>query len=197
MHRRRPPSIRDTISHTSISSSAPISVEHSRATEKARQAAAWKASHLLHANELPSYLEGGSIDLISCAKDGQLALVIASSCSRRRRGWSRGRCLSCLGLFTLLEMKKWHRRQITEEKLRLISEALEQAEKTTIRFQERHDRILFQINSHYLCRREMEEALAGAQRAMNESLQFCVHLRQMQMKILASDSCGVVDHHRS
>ena len=101
--------------------------------------------------------------------------------------------LSSLGLFTLLEMKKWHRRQIMEEKLRLISEALEQAEKTTIRFQERHDRILFQINSHYLCRREMEEALAGAQKAMNEALKFCVDLRQMQMKILASYSRGV-DH---
>ncbi|RWW58690.1 hypothetical protein BHE74_00034418 [Ensete ventricosum] len=92
--------------------------------------------------------------------------------------------LASLGLLSSLELKKWNRRQLMAEKLRRVSEALEQAEERLTRFQERHDKILFQINSHYLCHAEMEEALSGGQKATNEALQFCADLRRMQMNII-------------
>ncbi|WOL12188.1 hypothetical protein Cni_G20953 [Canna indica] len=100
---------------------------------------------------------------------------------------------SSLSLLSFLELKKWHRRQLMADNLRRVSETLEQAEERLIRFQERHDKILFQINSHYLCHREMEEALAGAHKAMNEAFQFCVELRRMQMKILTLYAGGIKD----
>lgn len=92
--------------------------------------------------------------------------------------------LSSLSLLSLVVLKKWHRQQMIADRLRRVGEALEQAEERLVRFQERHDRILFQINSHYLCHREMEAALRRAERAMEEALQFCTQLRRMQMKLL-------------
>lgn len=79
------------------------------------------------------------------------------------------------------------------EKLRVVNEALEQAEERLIRCQERHDKILYQINSYYLSHKEMEEALAGARKAMNEALEFSVSLRGIQMKIVSSYPYGNVD----
>ncbi|KAJ8623180.1 hypothetical protein MRB53_031709 [Persea americana] len=83
-------------------------------------------------------------------------------------------------------LRKWQRRQIVKERLRIIAEILEHAEERVIRYQERHDRILNQMNSYYFYHRELEEALAGARKAMNEALEFSVSLRRMQMKLITS-----------
>ncbi|KAK1278059.1 hypothetical protein QJS04_geneDACA007312 [Acorus gramineus] len=66
----------------------------------------------------------------------------------------------------------------------MTSEALEHAEEMVFRYQERHDRILNQMNSQYLCHREMEEALLGARTDMDEALEFAAGLRRLQMKII-------------
>jgi Werner syndrome ATP-dependent helicase len=88
--------------------------------------------------------------------------------------------------FCVPNLKRWHRQQITAEKLRLIGEALEHAEERVQRFQERHDRILSQMCTYYLVNKELEEALAGARAAMNEAMEFAVHLRRLQMKTITS-----------
>ncbi|KAG9443748.1 hypothetical protein H6P81_015088 [Aristolochia fimbriata] len=85
-----------------------------------------------------------------------------------------------------LLVPRWRKRGITMEKLRLINEALNEAEERVVRYQERHDRILGLITSSYLVHKDLEEALAGAQTTMKEALEFAVGLRQMQMKILSS-----------
>lgn len=89
-------------------------------------------------------------------------------------------------LFLVPNLKKWHWQQLRKEKLRIIEEALEQAEVRAIRFEERHDRILSQICSYYLTHMELEEALAGARAAMNEALEFAATLRKMQKKVIGS-----------
>ncbi|WKA02791.1 hypothetical protein VitviT2T_020945 [Vitis vinifera] len=86
----------------------------------------------------------------------------------------------------LPNLKKWQSQQITAEKLRIISEALEHAEERAMRFQERHDRVLSQVGSYYLCNQELLEALAVSRIAMNEALGFAVGLRKMQMEIICS-----------
>lgn len=86
----------------------------------------------------------------------------------------------------LPNLKKWQSQQITAEKLRIITEALEHAEERAIRFQERHDRVLSQVGSYYLCNQELLEALAVSRIAMNEALGFAVGLRKMQMEIICS-----------
>ena len=86
----------------------------------------------------------------------------------------------------LPNLKKWQSQQITAEKLRIISEALEDAEERAMRFQERHDHVLSQVCSYYLCKQELLEALAESRVAMNEALGFAVGLRKMQMEILCS-----------
>lgn len=58
---------------------------------------------------------------------------------------------------------------------------------------EARQEILFQMNSQNLCHREMEVALSGAQKTMDESLQFCTQLRRMQMKLLTLYPCGLRD----
>ena len=83
-------------------------------------------------------------------------------------------------------VKKWHRQQVTTEKLRIITEALEHAEERAAKFQERHDRMLSQMCSFYLTNKELEEALAGARAASNEALDFATQLRRMQLKIITS-----------
>ncbi|KAK8589271.1 hypothetical protein V6N12_023673 [Hibiscus sabdariffa] len=88
--------------------------------------------------------------------------------------------------FVLPGLKKWQRQQVLIEKLRIISQALEQAEERAMRFQERHDRILGQICSYYMVNQDLEDALAGARAAMNEALEFAVGLRKMQLLILRS-----------
>lgn len=89
-------------------------------------------------------------------------------------------------LFLMQSFKRKRAQQITTDKLRLVSEALEVAEERVVRFQERHDHILAQICSHYLINQELQDALAGARAAMNEALEFAVGLRKMQMKLLNS-----------
>ncbi|KAJ7977947.1 ATP-dependent DNA helicase [Quillaja saponaria] len=83
-------------------------------------------------------------------------------------------------------LKRWHKQKIAAEKLRIINEALEQAEYRVVSFQERHDRILNHICSSYLTNTELVEALAGARAAMNEALEFAVDLRIIKMKIISS-----------
>lgn len=80
---------------------------------------------------------------------------------------------------------------MTEQKLRIISEALEGAEERAVRFQERHDRILSQIGASYLTNTELVEALAGARVAMNQALDFAVDLRSMQFKVISSFSDAI------
>ncbi|KAI5326414.1 hypothetical protein L3X38_035488 [Prunus dulcis] len=88
--------------------------------------------------------------------------------------------------FFVPNIKKWHMQQVTTEKLRIVNEALEQAEERAARFQERHDRILSQICSFYLINKELEDALAGARATMKEALEFAANLRRLQMKIITS-----------
>ncbi|KAL6142600.1 hypothetical protein ACLB2K_060877 [Fragaria x ananassa] len=76
-------------------------------------------------------------------------------------------------------VKKWHRQQVTTEKLRIITEALEHAEERAAKFQERHDRMLNQMCSFYLTNKELEEALASARAAANDALDFATQLRRM------------------
>lgn len=89
-------------------------------------------------------------------------------------------------LFCVPNIKRWHRKQVAEQKLRIISEALEVAEERVVRYQERHDRILSQICASYLTNTEVVEALAGARANMNQALQFAVDLRIIQFKIISS-----------
>ncbi|KAL5701200.1 hypothetical protein ACHQM5_026563 [Ranunculus cassubicifolius] len=89
-------------------------------------------------------------------------------------------------LLYLPNLKKEQKKQGFKEKLRMITEALEQAEQRVIRFQERHDRILAQVCSFYLCNEHLDEALVGARTMMNEALEFAVSLQQLQMKIIRS-----------
>lgn len=94
-------------------------------------------------------------------------------------------------VFCVPNLKRWHRKQVTEQKLRIISEALEGAEERAVRFQERHDRILSQIGASYLTNTELVEALAGARVAMNQALDFAVDLRSMQFKVISSFSDAI------
>lgn len=91
---------------------------------------------------------------------------------------------SSLILLGLPELRRWQKQTIIREKLRMVTDALEQAEERLLRFQERHDRILYQLNSQYLSNVAMEEALAGARKAMDEALHFSVSLRRIQMKVV-------------
>lgn len=90
-------------------------------------------------------------------------------------------------------LRKLQRRQIIKERLRIVAEALEHAEERVSRYQERHDRILNQMNSYYFYHEELEEALAGARKAMNDALEFSVSLRRMQMKLISSYPDGNLD----
>lgn len=83
-------------------------------------------------------------------------------------------------------VKKWHRQQVTTEKLRIINEALEQAEERVAKFQERHDRMLGQMCSYYLTNKELDEALAAARAAVDDASDFAAQLRKMQVTIINS-----------
>ncbi|EEF49870.1 conserved hypothetical protein [Ricinus communis] len=86
----------------------------------------------------------------------------------------------------LQNLNKWQKQRTARNKLRIVNEALEQAEAMAVRLQERHGHILSQICSHYLTHQDLEEALADARIAMNQALEFAVKLREMQIKILIS-----------
>lgn len=89
-------------------------------------------------------------------------------------------------IFCVPNFKRWQRKQVTLEKLKIISEALEAAEERAERYQERHDRILSQINASYLTNTEVVDALAGARADMKQALNFAVDLRSTQFKIISS-----------
>ena len=89
-------------------------------------------------------------------------------------------------LFCVPNIKKWQKKQVAGEKLKIVSEALEAAEERAVRFQQRHDRILSQICASYLTNTEVVEALAGARATMNQALDFAVELRKIQFRIIAS-----------
>ncbi|PIM98348.1 hypothetical protein CDL12_29175 [Handroanthus impetiginosus] len=84
------------------------------------------------------------------------------------------------------ELRKMQERKARAEKLRIIREALEEAEKRLMRYEERHDHILSQLCSYYMINPNLEEALSGARHAMNEALQFAVELRKLQIEIISS-----------
>lgn len=67
-----------------------------------------------------------------------------------------------------------------------MSDALERADERAARSQERHDRLLGQVCSFYLANKELEEALGGARRAMDEAMEFAGGLRKMQMRLISS-----------
>ncbi|KAH0731621.1 hypothetical protein KY290_002620 [Solanum tuberosum] len=81
-------------------------------------------------------------------------------------------------------LRKRQKKQIAAEKLRIITQALEQAEDRVLRYEERHDNILNQICSHYIVNQEIVEALAGARKAMNEALEFAITLRNLQLQVI-------------
>lgn len=74
------------------------------------------------------------------------------------------------------------------DRLKIISEALHEAEGRLIRYQERHDHILDHMCSYYLINQNMQEALAGARDAMNEALELVVALRKLQLQAIVSFS---------
>ncbi|KAL3349608.1 hypothetical protein AABB24_022634 [Solanum stoloniferum] len=81
-------------------------------------------------------------------------------------------------------LRKRQKKQIAEEKLRIITQALEQAEERVSRYEERHDNILNQICSHYIVSQEIVEALDGAREAMNGALEFVITLRNLQLQVI-------------
>ncbi|PHT41294.1 hypothetical protein CQW23_20148 [Capsicum baccatum] len=87
-------------------------------------------------------------------------------------------------LLYLPNFRKKKKQQIAAEKLRIITEALEQAEDRVLRYEERHDKLLNQICSHYIVSQEILEALAGARDAMNEALEFAITLRNLQLEVI-------------
>lgn len=89
-------------------------------------------------------------------------------------------------LLCVPELKRWKKKQIAAEKLRIISEVLEAAEERVARYQERHDRILSQISGCYLINEEVVEALAGARATMNQALEMAFQLKRIQLKIICS-----------
>ncbi|KAL2940975.1 50S ribosomal protein L20 [Bienertia sinuspersici] len=68
----------------------------------------------------------------------------------------------------------------------MISAALEAAEERAMRVQERHDKLLNQICSYYVCHKELEQAIVGVRKAMDEEIEFAATLRKMQLWILAT-----------
>ncbi|KAL0365092.1 UNVERIFIED_CONTAM: hypothetical protein Sangu_0606800 [Sesamum angustifolium] len=82
------------------------------------------------------------------------------------------------------ELRKLHHRKATSEKLRIIREALREAEERVVRYEERHDHILTQLCSYYMINQNLEEALSGARQAMNEALACAVALRELHMEII-------------
>ncbi|KAL9253414.1 hypothetical protein AKJ16_DCAP05457 [Drosera capensis] len=56
--------------------------------------------------------------------------------------------------FRLLNMKKRRTPEIVSEKVSLIKEAIDEAEDRVVRLEERHDRLLKEACSYYLCNRE-------------------------------------------
>lgn len=94
-------------------------------------------------------------------------------------------------IFCVPNVKRWHTKQVSLEKLKIIREALEEAEERVVRYQERHDRILSQINASYLTNTEVVEALAGARQNMNQTLDFAVNLRSIQFKTISSFPDGI------
>ncbi|KAF3623081.1 hypothetical protein FXO38_30938 [Capsicum annuum] len=87
-------------------------------------------------------------------------------------------------LLYLPNLREKKKQQIAAEKLRIITEALEQAEDRVLRYEERHDKLLDQICSHYIVSQEILEALAGARDAMNEALEFAITLRNLQLEVI-------------
>ncbi|WMV12005.1 hypothetical protein MTR67_005390 [Solanum verrucosum] len=81
-------------------------------------------------------------------------------------------------------LRKRQKKQIAAEKLRIITEALEQAEDRVLRYEERHDNILNQICSHYIVSQEIVEAHIGAREAMNGALEFAITLRNLQLQVI-------------
>ncbi|ERN17005.1 hypothetical protein AMTRI_Chr02g265030 [Amborella trichopoda] len=79
-----------------------------------------------------------------------------------------------------------HRLNIAKKKLKLICEAIAQADERYQRCSERHDRILNQVTSHFFCSRELEEALAGARATMTEALEFSAGLQDTQARVISS-----------
>ncbi|CAI9768970.1 unnamed protein product [Fraxinus pennsylvanica] len=91
-------------------------------------------------------------------------------------------------IFLFPDFRRRKNRQAAEEKLKIVSETLHEAEERVIRYEERHDKILSQICSYYMVNEKLEEALVGAKNAMNDALEFSVGLRNLQMEILTSYS---------
>lgn len=96
-------------------------------------------------------------------------------------------------LLYLPNLRKRQNKQIAAEKFRIISEALEQAEDRVLRYEERHDKILSQICSHYIVSQEILDALEAAREAMNEALEFAITLRNLQLDVIRlypDDGCS-------
>lgn len=87
-------------------------------------------------------------------------------------------------VFRLPNMKKRRTPEIMSEKVRLIKEAIDEAEDRVVRLEERHDRLLKEACSYYLCNRELVEALAGARQVMDEATAVADGLRRMYMKMI-------------
>ncbi|KAH9620961.1 hypothetical protein KSS87_017932 [Heliosperma pusillum] len=83
-------------------------------------------------------------------------------------------------------LKRQQSKRCIEERLELMNEALEKAEERVMRLQERHDRLVTQICSYYMCYKELDHAVLGARMALHEELEFVASLRKMQLLLLTS-----------
>ncbi|XAR49125.1 hypothetical protein NMG60_11032204 [Bertholletia excelsa] len=86
----------------------------------------------------------------------------------------------------LPNLKKWQAKQITREKLKMVNEALGEAEERVRRCEERHDRILGLICSFYLSNQDLDQAMAAAREALKEAVEFASGLRGLKMEIISS-----------
>ncbi|KAL9248117.1 hypothetical protein vseg_021476 [Gypsophila vaccaria] len=89
-------------------------------------------------------------------------------------------------LCILPTLKTSQSKRNADERLKMINESLEQAEERVVRLQERHDRLVARICSYYMCHNELEEAVVGARKALDEELEFVALLRKMQLFVLSS-----------
>ncbi|KAM6597942.1 hypothetical protein CsatA_008466 [Cannabis sativa] len=83
-------------------------------------------------------------------------------------------------------IERWQMKQMRKEKLKVIKEALEEANERVERLENRHERILSQLCGYYLTHPELEEAVVEARNAVKEALVVTSTLTKMQIHLINS-----------
>ena len=86
------------------------------------------------------------------------------------------------------EIKKMQIRKMKAYKLKIISQALKQAQDRLTIYTERHDRILHHICSYYFINQYLEEALSAARDAMDQAKDLTIALTKLQLETINSFS---------